>query len=247
MSAGVTSSRQAEFLAGARSVVPLILGAIPFGLIFGAFAGSVGLSPAATIGMSLFVFAGSSQFIGVTLYGQGAAAALIILTTFIVNARHALYSASLGPYLGHLPQKWLFPLAFFLTDEAFAVTIGRFESEAGASENRHWFMLGAELAMYVFWQLSTMIGIVTGTFLQNANLGLDFAMSVTFIGIVVPLVRTRPMLLSAVVAGITALVLHGLPNSLGLLIAAVAAIAAGYAAETALNAARRAEQKQVRA
>ncbi len=247
MSVGVTSSRQTEFLAGARAVVPLILGAIPFGLIFGAFAGSVGLSPAATIGMSLFVFAGSSQFIGVTLYGQGAAAVLIILTTFIVNARHALYSASLGPYLGHLPQKWLFPLAFFLTDEAFAVTIGRFESEAGTSENRHWFMLGAELAMYVFWQISTAIGIVTGAFLQNANLGLDFAMSVTFIGIVVPLIRSRPMLVSAVVAGSAALVFHGLPNSLGLMIAAIGGIAAGYAAETALNAARRAEQKQARA
>ena len=87
-----------------RAVIPMVLGAIPFGLIYGAIAVQAGLSAAAAIGMSLFVFAGSSQFIGATLYGQGAAPVLISFTTFIVNARHALYSASLAPYLGHLPR-----------------------------------------------------------------------------------------------------------------------------------------------
>jgi 4-azaleucine resistance transporter AzlC len=246
MSVSNHSTPHSEFLAGARSVLPLILGSIPFGLIFGASALAVGLSPAATIGMSLFVFAGSSQFIGVNLIGQGASAVLIIFTTFIVNARHALYSASLAPYLGHLPQRWLLPLAFFLTDEAFAVTIGRFESDAGKSEHRHWYMLGAELAMFVDWQLCTVLGIIVGSQLENANLGLDFAMSVTFIGIVVPLIRTRPMLISAVVAGVTALAFDGLPNKLGLMIAAAGAITAGYIAESMLESARKADHTEAR-
>ena len=232
------STPRSEFLAGMRAVIPMVLGAIPFGLIYGAIAVQAGLSPAAAIGMSLFVFAGSSQFIGATLYGQGAAPVLIIFTTFIVNARHALYSASLAPYLGHLPQRWLFPLAFMLTDESFAVTIGRFESDAGKSEHRHWFMLGANLFMYANWQLCTVIGVVAGALLEGANLGLDFAMSVTFIGIVVPLLRTRPLLLSAVISGAAALALNGMPNKLGLLIASLLGIAVGYMAETALQSVR---------
>lgn len=226
------STPRSEFLDGMRAVIPMVLGSIPFGLIYGAVAIQAGLSTAAAIGMSLFVFAGSAQFIGATLYGQGAAPVLIIFTTFIVNARHALYSASLAPYLSHLPQRWLFPLAFMLTDESFAATIGRFESDAGKSPHRHWFMLGANLFIYVNWQVCTTVGVVAGSLLEDANLGLDFAMSVTFIGIVVPLLRTRPLLLSAVVSGVAGLVLNDMPNKLGLLIAALLGIAAGYLAET---------------
>jgi 4-azaleucine resistance transporter AzlC len=240
------STPRSEFLAGMRAVIPMVLGAIPFGLIYGAIALQAGLSPAAAIGMSMFVFAGSSQFIGATLYGQGAAPVLIIFTTFIVNARHALYSASLAPYLGHLPQRWLFPLAFMLTDESFAVTIGRFESPEGKSPHRHWFMLGANLFMYANWQLCTVIGVVAGAMLEGANLGLDFAMSVTFIGIVVPLLRTRPLLLSAVVSGAAALALKDMPNMLGLLIASLLGIAAGYFAETMSQPVREIEPRETK-
>src|SRR5690606_28057854 len=82
------------------------------------------------------------------------------------------------------------------------------------------------------WQVCTTVGVVAGSLLEDANLGLDFAMSVTFIGIVVPLLRTRPLLLSAVVSGVAGLVLNDMPNKLGLLIAALLGIAAGYLAET---------------
>lgn len=235
------STPRLEFFAGAKAVIPLVLGAIPFGLIYGAIALEAGLSPVAVIAMSLFVFAGSSQFVGATLYGDGASAIVIIATTFIVNARHALYSSSLAPHLGHLSQRWLLLLSYMLTDESFAVTVSRFESDAGRTPHRHWFMLGANLFMYVNWQICTIVGVVIGAQLNGANLGLDFAMSVTFIGIVVPLVRTRPMLLATVTAGVVALALNGLPYKLGLMIGALAGIAAGFAAETMLARARRAE------
>ena len=129
--------------------------------------------------------------------------------------------ASLAPYLSHLPQRWLFPLAYMLTDESFAVTIGRFEGPEGKSPHRHWFMLGANLFMYANWQVCTVIGVVAGSLLEDANLGLDFAMSVTFIGIVVPLLRTRPLFLSAAVSGAAALALNEMPNKLGLTISTV--------------------------
>jgi len=218
------------FVAGAKDTIPLIVGAIPFGIIFGAVGVGAGLSPAAVMGMSLFVFAGSAQFIAAGLVGQGVGVAFIILTTFIVNLRHALYAASLGTYMSNLSQRWLLPLSFWLTDETYAVVIRRWSQPD--AEHRHWYHLGSSVAMYSNWQLCTVIGLVAGTQLEGlADLGLDFAMVVTFIGIVVPLVRTHPMLLSAVVAGIVAVLAHGLPNQSGLMVAALAGIVAGVVAE----------------
>ena len=103
----MSSPSSSEFWSGARDTIPVVVGAIPFGIIFGALSISAGLSVAATLGMSLFVFAGSSQFVAAGLVAQGAGILVIVLTTFVVNLRHALYSASLGPYLSKLPQRWL--------------------------------------------------------------------------------------------------------------------------------------------
>ncbi|NDJ36384.1 MAG: AzlC family ABC transporter permease [Chloroflexi bacterium] len=208
-----------------------MLGAAPFGAIFGALAVTGGLSPGAALGMSLFVYAGSSQFIAAGLIAESVSLGLIVLTTFVVNLRHALYGASLGPHLKHLPQTWQLPLAFTLTDETFAVTILRF-TERGSRPDGHWYMLGSAAAMYINWQVWTAVGIIAGQqFEDAASLGLDFAMVVTFIGIVVPLIATRPMLISALVAGSSAVLLNDLPNRTGLLVAALLGIAAGAAAE----------------
>src|SRR5215213_6522088 len=116
------STPRAEFLAGAKAMIPLVIGGMPFDIIFGALAITKGISIPATMAMSLFVFAGSAQFIAVGLVGAGASIPIIILTTFIVNLRHALYSATLAPFVKHLPQRWLLPLAYTLTDESFVVT-----------------------------------------------------------------------------------------------------------------------------
>lgn len=225
-----------EFLAGLKDTFPLVVGAAPFAVIFGALATASGLSPAAAMGMSLFVFAGSAQFIGVGLFSQNAGIAVIIATTFIVNLRHALYGASLAPYVRHLSQRWLLLLGYWLTDETYAVVIRHYQQQT-ASPHRHWYFFGSSLLMYFNWQFWTVVGIVTGRqFGDLASLGLDFAMVVTFIGIVVPLVRGRPMLICALVAGLTSLVANGLPNRLGLMVAALAGITAGIIAESRVEA-----------
>ena len=97
---------------------------------------------------------------------------------------------------------------------------------------RRWYHLGAALAMYVNWQFCTLVGIVAGTQLEGiADLGLDFAMVVTFVGITVPLIINRPMLACAIVAALVAVLSNGLPNRLGLMLAALAGIAAGLLVE----------------
>lgn len=227
----ITYTRRGEFVAGARDTIPLLVGAAPFGVIFGALAVTGGLSPAATMAMSLFVFAGSAQFIAAGLVAQGVGLGIIVLTTFVVNLRHALYAASLGPYMRGLSQKWLLPLAFWLTDESYAVVIRRYPQDDGSPYHR-WYHLGSSVVMYVNWQCWTLIGLIAGTQLEGvAELGLDFAMVVTFIGIVVPLIINRPMLVCAVAAGVTAILTYNLPNQLWLMAAALVGIAAGMAAE----------------
>lgn len=228
-----------EFVLGVRDTFPLVLGAMPFGVIFGALAINAGLTPAGAMGMSLLVFAGSAQFIATGLLAQGVGPGLIIATTFIVNLRHALYSASLAPFMRHLSHRWLLPLGFWLTDETYAVVVRRYQAD-GEGRLRHWYFLGSAVFMYLNWQLCTLVGIVAGQRLEGAaDWGLDVAMVVTFIGIVVPLIDSRPMLLAALTAGLTAVLGAGLPHQLGLLVAAVLAIVVGYIAEARARRPRR--------
>ena len=95
--------------------------------------------------MSSIIFAGSAQFIAVQLVGAGTAGVVIVLVVFVVNLRHALYSASLAPYLKPLRPVWKWSLAYLLTDEAYAVAILHYRQDSDPSE-KHWFFLGAGLA-----------------------------------------------------------------------------------------------------
>ena len=216
-------TKKEEFFAGVRDTFPLVVGAIPFGIIFGALAVTSGLSAGATMAMSAFVFAGSAQFVASGLVASGAGVFLIVLTTFIVNLRHALYSATLAPHMRALPQRWLLPLGFWLTDESFVVVIRRY-TEPDNSPLKHWYFLGSALFMYSNWQAIP----------DPASWGLDFAMVVTFIGMLVPIVTSRPLLISVVTAGAAAVLANSLPNRLGIIVASLAGIIAGVAAERIL-------------
>lgn len=211
---------------GARDMLPMLVGAIPFGIIFGSLAPTAGLDAAQTLGMSALVFAGSAQFIAISLLGQGAGIAVVLLTTLVVNLRHALYSASLQPQVRHLGKRWRVPLAFGLTDEAYAVVHQGLSGQHDAY--RHWYFAGAALAMYLNWQLCTAVGLLFGQAIPNiADWGLDFAMLATFIGIVVPMLRSRPQVAAALVAAAVALACHDLPYKLGLMAAAASGILVG--------------------
>src|SRR3972149_192514 len=183
---------------------PLLVGSWPFGLIFGALAVTSGFSPLGAAAMSAFVFAGSAQFIAVGLVAAGVEAAVILLATFVVNLRHMLYAAPLAPHLSKTPTRWLLPLGFWLTDESFVVAARHFE-ETQDSANKRWYLLGTEIAMYTNWQVATWVGILAGQQIRDPqSWGLDFAMAVTFIGMLVPMLRDSPTLSAAVAAGATA-------------------------------------------
>jgi 4-azaleucine resistance transporter AzlC len=225
------STRRQEFWAGARGVLPLLIGSIPFAIIFGAVAVTSGLSPLTAATMSAVVYAGSAQFVAVGMVAAGASMWVIILTTLIVNLRHVLYAATLGPHLKQLSQRWLLPLGFWLTDESFVVAIQRYNHNDGSSI-KHWYHFGTTVPLYLNWQLFTWVGLWAGRAIPNpAAWGLDFAFPATFIGMLVPLVVSRSIAVCILCAGIATIVFHSLPNRLGLIVAALCGVAAGLIVE----------------
>jgi len=175
--------------------------------------------------MSSVVFAGSSQFMLVQLVNLGAPAIMMILTGFVINLRHALYSASVAPYVRHLSTLWKFILSYLLTDEAYAVTIMHYQDKS-ESKNKHWFLLGAGLALWSCWQLSTAAGIFLGAQVPP-NWGLDFTLALTFIALAVPAINDKASFLSDFSAGLNALLTRGLPYKLNLIAAALVGITVG--------------------
>ncbi|MCP4168553.1 MAG: AzlC family ABC transporter permease [Chloroflexi bacterium] len=219
-------SAPAELLAGIRAEIPVAFSVIPFGLIFGVIALGAGLPPLFAIAMSPVVFAGSAQFIGAQLIGLGAPAIVIVVTTFVVNLRHALYGFSLAPHLKHLSRGWRWLLAYLLTDEAFAMTIIHYRDHSLYLANKHWFFLGSGLTLWIVWQISTVVGVYLGAQVP-AVWSLDFTLALTFIGLVIPTLQDRPSVAAALVAGAVAVATFHFPYKIGLMLASLAGIVAG--------------------
>ncbi len=219
-----------EIFTGARDMLPMLVGVIPFGTLFGVVAFTANIPFWAAQLMSLIVFAGASQFAAVGLLVQGMAMPFIVLTTFVINLRHAFYGASVAGYLNGLHKVWRRVLAFTLTDESYAMTIAHYRDvRRGDPAFKHWYFLGANFTLYFAWQITTAIGYSVGSMIGDPlALGLDFTLPIVFIAILIPRLASRADLASALVAGTIAVVAFSLPNKLGLLIAIAVGIAVGF-------------------
>jgi len=216
-----------EFLHGVAAELPLLLGVVPFGMIYGVLAARAGLTRMTAQAASALVFAGSSQFVMTQLVAGAASGLVIVLSIAAINARHALYSASVAPYLAHLSAAWKALLAYLLTDEAYAVSIGHLQAD-GPRAKRHFFLLGAGLTLWASWQVSTAFGLFIGARLPSAW-SLEFTLPLMFIALVVPQVKDRAGLVAALLAGGVAVAAQGMPLGLGVLLAAMVGILAGTA------------------
>jgi 4-azaleucine resistance transporter AzlC len=224
-------NRTQAFALGLGAVMPLLLGVGPFGVIYGVVALQSGIPPLAAMAMSSIVFAGSAQFLLAQLIGAGAPLLLAAGAVGLVNLRHALYSASVAPLLAPLPRRWKILLAYLLTDEAYAAAIPHLmgaRADSPQSAQRHWILFGSGLGLWAGWQVSTLAGVLLGGQLPS-NLGLDFALPLTFIAIVVPMIDNRARFVAAVAAGVVAVALAAMPYKVGLFIAAMAGLIAGVA------------------
>ncbi|MCX6038609.1 MAG: AzlC family ABC transporter permease [Chloroflexi bacterium] len=223
------TTRKQEFWNGVRDEAPILLGVAPFGLIFGALAVNAHIAVPAAQVMSSIIFAGSSQFIAAQMMGTGASGLVIILVVFVVNLRHALYSASVAPHVRHLAPGWKFLLAYLLTDEAYAVTITHYNQE-GDPANKHWYFLGAGLTLWTVWQVSTATGIFIGAQLPQ-DWPLGFVLPLTFIALVVPALKDKASVAAAVTAALVGVLTFGFPFKIGLLAAAFIGILTGLLVE----------------
>jgi 4-azaleucine resistance transporter AzlC len=221
-----------EFLTGCRDELPILLGVAPFGMIYGLLALDAGLPTFVAQAMSSVVFAGSAQFIATQLIREGTPAAVLVVTIFVVNLRHALYSASVAPRLKHLGAGWKALLAYLLTDEAYAVAASRYarDDHGGASPYRHWYFLGAGATLWAAWQVSTAAGVFLGAAVPQ-GWALDFTLALTFIALVFPALDDGATTAAAIAAGAPAVLAVGLPYKLGLVLAALVGIGVGLAFE----------------
>jgi len=251
----MSSSARSEFISGTQAELPILVGVIPFGMIYGALAISAGIPALQAQAMSAVVFAGSAQFVTAQLVHLGAPGLVIFLTVGVVNLRHALYSASLAPFVKHLSLRWKVLLAYLLTDEAYAVTVTHYldglpalDAQSGVDEppkrpgaappsaalkpadNRHFFFLGSGLALWTTWQLSTAAGILVGEIIPQ-SWSLDFTLALTFIALVVPNLKDSPAVAAALSAGVVAVLAASLPYKLGLFLAAMTGVSLGMLLE----------------
>src|SRR3954471_22341935 len=200
---------------GFRAMMPLWLGVVPFGLAYAVIARGAGLSLVETQALSLLVFAGSAQVSAVGLFARGAGGLEVVLTPFLLNVRHVLYGMSLGRVVPMTPRERVVG-AYLLTDEAYGVSIAR-----GARTFP--FLLGAELSLFVVWNLATLAGALLGGVIPDPErIGVDLVFPIAFLALLVPLLRRRVDVLVAVVAGAIAWTLaRHLPGGLPVLAAGV--------------------------
>lgn len=219
-----------EFLAGVKVIAPILLGVLPFATVIGISAVEMGYSPLLATAMSVIMLAGTAQLAMLQLVKENTPIVVIVLTAIVINLRFAMYSASMVLHFKQLSQKWKAFLAYFLTDQAFAVSITRF-NENPQRPAKHWYFFGAGLAMCLLWVVGTLAGALLGAFIPD-GWSLDFAIPLMFIGLVVPAIKSRAAILAAITAGVVVIAAANIPLNLDLIVAALAGIVVGVVVET---------------
>ncbi len=174
---------------GLKRGLPIVLGYVPVAFAFGVLAVKNGLSPSLTIAMSVFVFAGSGQFVAVALWGAGVGAVSVVLTVFIINLRHLLMSASLATHMQGT-KRWqrMWP-GLELTDETFGVHSTAFQKGWARSLTTLYVCNGLA---HFSWVFGTIIGVYFGTLIDDVRpLGLDYALTAMFLALFIPQCNTR--------------------------------------------------------
>jgi len=189
---------------------PVLLSVVVVGIPFGIVARQSGLSPAEIVAMSVFVFAGASQFAMVQLFKDGVPWPVIVATVLLINLRHLLMAAALRPFFARVSAGRRLAAAYVLTDEAFAMAIGWFRR--GRTEVAYYAAFA--VALYVLWNVATVIGMLAGPSIgEPRRFGIDFAITATFIAIVVLGVRRRSDALVALASAVIAALLAALGAS----------------------------------
>lgn len=214
-----------EILKGWKAATPVALGYIPLGLAFGIMAAQQGLTWVDVFFLSLLVYAGSAQFIASAMIAANASAIAIIGTTFLVNLRHMLMSASLSPLLKHLSTGSLALISLEITDETYAAGY----PEASTGKASKWFYFALNNLAHGSWIACTVLGCLLGNSISDPQKwGLDFALPAMFIGLIFTQLKGKSDILVSLAAGILSVVLvFLLKDNFNIIVATVLAATLG--------------------
>ncbi|MDI7863811.1 AzlC family ABC transporter permease [Rhizobiaceae bacterium n13] len=186
---------RSDFIEGIRGGTPVCISAAPFGALFGAVAVANGQTISEAALMSMTIFAGASQLVGIELFGHNVQPWIIVLSIFAVNFRHILYSAAIAPHLHHFSILQKCMAFFLLTDPQFAESVRRGEKGKGVSFA--WYM-GFGLVIYLPWQVMTVLGGIFGRLIGDPKvIGIDVLLPIYFMALVLGF-RSRPNFLPVV-------------------------------------------------
>ena len=220
------SALKVATIRGIVDMLPLSLAVLPWGILFGSLAVQRGFSWLEAQMFSGIIFGGAVQIVTVELIADNSSLLTVLFTAFIISSRHFLYGLSLRERLTAQPLRWRVPLGFLLTDELFALSGHR---RAYLGKLRLYYGLAAGGSFYLAWNLWTFVGIVAGASLPDlTDLGLDFAIAATFIALVVPGIKSLATLAAVVTGALSSILVTLWHFELGLICAALLAMAAGF-------------------
>lgn len=231
-----TSTTRGSFWLGIKDGLPFLLLIGPFALLFGVVATEAGLDVMAALGFSVVIIAGAAQFTAVSLLADNAPVWIVLITSLAVNLRMAMYSAGLTPYLGKAPLWQRALVAYGMVDQAYALSIARYEANPEWTvSQRVFYFLGVVALVSPFWFILTVVGAVAGTAIPE-SWALDFALPITFMAMFAPMLRTVAYLATAATSVVLSLLFMGLPSGVGLMLAAIIAMMVGAFIETRMEA-----------
>lgn len=210
--------------------LPVVMGYLPIGFAYGVLGINAGLTPFETIAMSVVVYAGSAQLMAVSLFQAGINPFSIIATTFIVNLRHLLFSASLAPYLERWKKGQVAAFCYELTDESFGVHSLRFERGESAAPQS----LAINLTCQLAWVTGTVLGVVAGGLITDVKpYALDYALPAMFIALLILQIKNKLHLLVALTGGALSMLLWlGHVTQWNVIVATLLAATLGAGVET---------------
>jgi 4-azaleucine resistance transporter AzlC len=219
---------KSPFKEGVKAAFPIVLGYLPVGITFGILARKAGLTSFEVGLMSLFVYAGASQFLAIEMISKGIPNFSIILATLFINLRHILMSSNFSVYLRNVRIPRLGLLSAQITDESYAVAISKLPSV----ENRPHYLLGLQIVSQLAWVGGSVAGALFSSLATSTGWGLPFALPALFICLLVLQIKNAHHFWIMVIAGVISVFFKwALPGNWYILVTALFASGIGMMVE----------------
>lgn len=196
------------FRAALPRTLPVLAGYLVLGVAFGLLLNSIGLGVFWAAAMSILVYAGSAQFLAVSLIGASASLPQVALLTFLLNFRHFFYGLSMVSRYQGVGKRKLY-LAFALSDETYAILAGALPP---AQVDPADYYFAVSLLDQCYWVAGSLIGATVGQLITFDTTGVDFAMTALFVVLAVEQwksARRHAPALFGVCCGVVCLLIFG--------------------------------------